>query len=102
MQHKTLNKGVLKMQDFERKAFAVARAGLSAIVDKLQKDGNPVILQKNNRDVAAIVPLELLAQKTKERRQEISMKKGETKNEIRNFRPTDWSGGARSGISTTE
>lgn len=53
------------MNDLERQGIAVLRAGLPATVDKVRMTGEPVVIQKNNKDVAAIVPLRDLERLTR-------------------------------------
>lgn len=48
------------MQEIERKNTAVVKAEFSSIVENVRLTKQPLIIQKNNKDVAAIVPLETL------------------------------------------
>src|SRR5262249_20778476 len=52
----------VQMENIERKNSAVIKAEFSTVIENVRISKQPMIIQKHDKDVAAIVPLEMLQQ----------------------------------------
>jgi prevent-host-death family protein len=47
-----------KMENIERKNTAVFRAELPSLAERVRDTKEPIIIQRHNKDICAVVPLE--------------------------------------------
>jgi hypothetical protein len=56
----TQKQGVNLMESIKRINSAVFKAGFSEISEDIKRKKDPVIVQRNNKDLVAVIPVELL------------------------------------------